>query len=50
MSKIIGRLAEGYLADLIVLDKNPYHCPPEVIADLLPVGTMVGGKWRFRDF
>jgi predicted amidohydrolase YtcJ len=50
MNSMIGRLAEGYLADLIVLDHDPATCPPEAIADLLPVGTMVGGKWRYRDF
>jgi len=49
MSSIIGRLAVGYMADLIVLEKDPYSCSPEAIADLLPIGTMVGGKWRFRD-
>lgn len=50
MNSIIGRLAEGHLADLIVLDQDPYTCPPEAIADLLPTGTMVGGKWRYRAF
>jgi predicted amidohydrolase YtcJ len=45
-----GRLAVGYMADLIVLDKDPYDSPPEEIADLLPSGTMVGGKWRYRKF
>jgi len=50
MNSIIGRLAVGYLADLIVLDQDPYTCSPVAIADLLPSGTMVGGKWRYRDF
>jgi predicted amidohydrolase YtcJ len=50
MNSVIGRLAEGYMADLIVLDHDPNTCPPEAIADLLPVGTMVGGKWRYRNF
>jgi predicted amidohydrolase YtcJ len=49
-SKIIGQLIDGYLADLIVLDKDPYSCPPEMIVDLLPVGTMAGGEWRSREF
>ncbi len=50
MSSIIGRLAKGYMADLIVLEKDPYSCSPETIADLLPIGTMVGGKWRYREY
>ncbi|UCF60696.1 MAG: amidohydrolase [Anaerolineaceae bacterium] len=50
MSMITGQFVEGYMADLIVLDKDPYECPPEVIGELLPAGTMVGGKWRFREF
>ncbi|HEY42491.1 MAG TPA: amidohydrolase [Anaerolineae bacterium] len=50
MSSIIGRLAAGYMADLIVLEKDPYSCSPEAIADLLPTGTMVGGVWRYRAF
>jgi predicted amidohydrolase YtcJ len=50
MTSTIGRLAVGYMADLIVLEKDPYHSSPEEIADLLPSGTMVGGKWRYRKF
>lgn len=41
----LGRLAPGYLADLIVLDKDPFTCSPEELAALQPSATMVGGKW-----
>jgi hypothetical protein len=45
-----GRLAPGYLADLIVLETNPFHCPPEALAQLKPQGTMIHGEWVWRDF
>jgi len=45
-----GRLEPDCFADLVVLDLDPYDCPPEDLADLAPVGTMVGGEWRYRNF
>lgn len=44
----LGRLAPGYLADLVVLDADPLHLPPDALRDLHPVATMVGGEWVFR--
>jgi hypothetical protein len=46
-----GRLAAGFLADLLVLDRDPWALsdPMELLA-VRPVGTMVGGKWRWRSF
>jgi hypothetical protein len=46
----LGRLEPGYLADLIVLDQNPFTLPTHEIAGLKVVGAMTGGKWRFDDF
>lgn len=46
----LGRLAPGYLADLIVLDRDPYEVPPEELPGLRPVATMVSGVFRYRDF
>jgi predicted amidohydrolase YtcJ len=40
-----GRLVPGYLADLVVLDRDPLACPPEELAELRIVATMVGGRW-----
>jgi predicted amidohydrolase YtcJ len=40
-----GRLIPGYLADLVVLDRDPVACPPEELPDLQVVATMVGGTW-----
>jgi predicted amidohydrolase YtcJ len=50
LEAVQGRLSPGALADLVVLDEDPYRLPPDDLADLKPVGTMVDGVWRFRDF
>ena len=47
MEDRLGRLKPGYLADLIVLDKDIFTCDPMEIRDILPVLTMVGGKVEF---
>jgi predicted amidohydrolase YtcJ len=40
-----GRLVPGQLADLVVLDRDPVACPPEELADMQVVATMLGGRW-----
>ncbi len=40
-----GKLLPGYLADLVVLDRDPVTCPPEELVDVQVVATMVGGRW-----
>jgi predicted amidohydrolase YtcJ len=40
-----GKLLPGYLADLVVLDRDPIECAPEELADVQIVATMVGGTW-----
>ena len=35
----------GQLADLVVLDRDPFECPPEELRDVGVVATMVGGRW-----
>ncbi len=44
----LGMLAPGYLADLIVLDQDPFAIRPEELRKLLPAATMLGGTWVFR--
>ncbi|MCS7010033.1 MAG: amidohydrolase [Anaerolineales bacterium] len=44
----LGRLTEGYLADLIVLESDPFTCPPEELRSLQPIATMIGGEWVWR--
>jgi len=50
LETVQGMLAPGYLADLVVLDLDPFRVPHESLASLLPVGTMVGGVWRYTGF
>lgn len=40
-----GKLLPGYLADLVVLDRDPVACPAEELAEVRVVATMVGGRW-----
>jgi predicted amidohydrolase YtcJ len=40
-----GKLIPGYLADLVVLDRDPVAVPPEELSEVRVVATMVGGRW-----
>jgi predicted amidohydrolase YtcJ len=40
-----GKLVPGYLADLVVLDRDPIACDVEELADVRVVATMLGGRW-----
>lgn len=44
----LGRLAPGFLADLIVLEQNPFTVPPETFLTMRPLATMIGGEWVWR--
>jgi predicted amidohydrolase YtcJ len=44
----MGRLAPGYLADLIVLEKDPFTCDSEEVKDMHSSATMVGGEWVWQ--
>jgi predicted amidohydrolase YtcJ len=39
-----GKLLPGYLADLVVLDRDPYESE---LADVNVVATMLGGRWTY---
>jgi predicted amidohydrolase YtcJ len=43
-----GRLVPGQLADLVVLDRDPVTCPPEELAGVRVVATMLGGRWIYN--
>jgi predicted amidohydrolase YtcJ len=45
-----GKLAPGYWADLILLDRDPLRTPAGELPEIQPLGTMVAGEWVFRDF
>lgn len=40
-----GKLLPGFLADLVVLDRDPLDCEPAELPDVRVVATMVGGRW-----
>ena len=40
-----GKLLPGYLADLVVLDRDPVAIPVDELPDVQVVATMVGGRW-----
>ncbi len=40
-----GRLLPGFLADLVVLSRDPFTCPTEELESVRVVATMVGGRW-----
>ena len=41
---IKGTLEPGKLADLVVLDRDPFQVPPEELKDIQVLMTMVGGE------
>jgi predicted amidohydrolase YtcJ len=40
-----GRLLPGFLADLVVLDRDPFDLAPEELDEIQVVATMLGGRW-----
>ncbi|MBA2742315.1 MAG: amidohydrolase [Actinobacteria bacterium] len=40
-----GKLLPGYLADVVVLSRDPVECPPDELESVEVVATMVGGRW-----
>jgi hypothetical protein len=40
-----GKLLPGFLADLVVLSRDPLDCPPGELETVEVVATMVGGRW-----
>ncbi len=48
MEDRLGRLAPGYLADLIVLEIDPFTCDHSVLRETQPRATMVAGEWVWQ--
>jgi hypothetical protein len=40
-----GKLIPGFLADLVVVDRDPFGLEPEELRDVKVVATMLGGRW-----
>jgi predicted amidohydrolase YtcJ len=47
MEDQLGILAAGYLADLLVLNEDPFTCPPDELMNIKPIATMVAGEWVY---
>jgi predicted amidohydrolase YtcJ len=45
-----GRLSSGYWADCIVLADDPFKIRPDDLWKIQPLGTMINGKWVWRNF
>ena len=41
----LGKLAENYLADLIVLDEDPFQVEPNDLLNMKPSSVMINGEW-----
>ncbi len=50
MESRLGKLTPGFLADLVVLDRDLYTVHPFDILNTKIVGTMVDGAWRYGGF
>ena len=45
----LGKLAPGFLADLLVLDQDIFQASLDEIRDIRPLGTMIAGEWVHLD-
>lgn len=48
MEDRLGHLEAGYLADLIVLDQDPFECDPAEMRKIQSVATMIAGDWVWQ--
>jgi predicted amidohydrolase YtcJ len=48
MEDRLGQLSAGYLADLIVIETDPFTCDPAGLSAIQPVATMVAGDWVWK--
>ncbi|MCS6834478.1 MAG: amidohydrolase [Anaerolineae bacterium] len=43
----LGKLAVGFYADLVALDRDPTTIPADALLDISVLGTMTDGTWRY---
>jgi hypothetical protein len=48
METRLGKLVPNHLADLIVLDTDPFTCEPDELLTMQSSATMVGGEWVYQ--
>jgi predicted amidohydrolase YtcJ len=49
MEDRLGKLAAGFLADLVVLDRDPFEVDPDALRETQAVATMVAGEWLWME-
>lgn len=47
MEDRIGKLSPGYLADLVVLSRDPFEVEPAAVREIHPLATMTAGEWIY---
>jgi predicted amidohydrolase YtcJ len=50
MEHDLGMIAPGFLADLLVLDRDLYTITPDELLFVQVQGTLIGGEWKHRIF
>ena len=45
----LGRIAPGYKADLLLLQKNPFTSPPEDLGQIKPLATLIEGHCVYQN-
>ena len=48
MENRLGQLSAGFLADLTVVETDPFTCDPVDLYSIQPTATMVGGDWVWQ--
>ena len=48
MENILGKIKEGYLADLLVMEQDPFTVPPDELYSLRPEMVMLDGRWVYH--
>jgi len=48
MESRLGKLAPGFLADLIILAQDPFVTHPSEFLEMESLATMVGGEWVWQ--
>jgi len=48
MEDRLGQLSAGFLADLIVIETDPFACDPAELYAIQPIATMVEGDWVWQ--
>jgi predicted amidohydrolase YtcJ len=47
LEKRLGKLSPGYLADLLILENDPFGMDPSALWQIEPSATILGGEWVF---